>query len=160
MKAYLDPKIQAFIRYFDFPGSEPVVVYLAGLGGASTAAYPRIVIEPSLSDRRSILVDWFGHGYSDKPDHFGYSLEEHASVISRLLEHIGSKQYVLVGHSMGGAVATELASKRSDLIVQLVLAEANLEAGGGIMSSSIANMNESDYLASSQSIVNLRIETF
>lgn len=148
MKAYLDPKIQAFIRYFDFPGSEPVVVYLAGLGGASTAAYPRIVIEPGLSDRRSILVDWFGHGYSDRPDHFGYTLEEHASAISRLLDHIGSKQYVLVGHSMGGAVAIELASKRSDLIVQLVLAEANLEAGGGIMSSSIANQNESDFVAS------------
>jgi pimeloyl-ACP methyl ester carboxylesterase len=157
LEAYLDPKIQAFIRYFDFPGSEPVVVYLSGLGGAATAAYPRIVIEPGLSDRHSILVDWFGAGYSDNPDHFGYSLEEHASVISGLLDHIGSKQYVLVGHSMGGAVAIELASKRSDLIVQLVLAEANLEAGGGIMSSSIANMNESDFIASGyQEMINDR----
>ena len=92
------------------------------------------MIESGLSDRRSILVDWFGCGYSDRPDYFGYSLEEHASTLSRLLDHIGSKQYVLVGHSMGGAVAIELASKRSDLIVQLVLAEANLEAGGGILS--------------------------
>ena len=147
MEAYLDPKIQAFIRYFDFPGNEPVVVYLAGLGLASTAAYPRIVIEPGLSDRRSILVDWFGCGYSDRPDYFGYSLEEHASTLSRLLDHIGLKQYVLVGHSMGGAVAIELASKRSDLIVQLVLAEANLEAGGGMLSRTIANKTESDFIA-------------
>jgi len=146
LEAYLDPKIQAFIRYFDFPGNEPVVVYLAGLGLASTAAYPRTVIEPGLSDRRSILVDYFGCGYSDRPDHFGYSLEEHASTISRLLDHIGSKQYVIMGHSMGGAVAIELASKRSDLIVQLILAEANLEAGGGILSSSIANKTESDFI--------------
>lgn len=147
MEAYLDPKIQAFIRYLDFPGNEPVIVYLAGLGLASTAAYPRTVIEPGLSDRRSILVDWFGCGYSDRPDYFGYSLEEHASTLSRLLDHIGSKQYVLMGHSMGGAVAIELASKRSDLIVQLVLAEANLEAGGGILSRNIANKTESDFIA-------------
>jgi pimeloyl-ACP methyl ester carboxylesterase len=147
LEAYLDPKIQAFIRYLDFPGNEPVVVYLAGLGLASTAAYPRIVIESGLSDRRSILVDLFGCGYSDRPDHFDYSLEEHASTLSRLLDHIGSKQYILVGHSMGGAVAIELASKRSDLIVQLVLAEANLEVGGGRLSSNIANKTESDFIA-------------
>jgi pimeloyl-ACP methyl ester carboxylesterase len=145
LEAYLDPKIQAFIRYLDFPGNEPVVVYLAGLGLASTAAYPRIVVEPELSDRRSILVDLFGCGYSDGPDHFGYSLEEHASTLSRLLDHIGSKQYILVGHSMGGAVAIELASKRSDLIVQLVLAEANLEVGGGIWSRNIAEQTENDF---------------
>lgn len=146
MEAYLDPKIQAFIRYLDFPGSEPVIVYLAGLGLASTAAYPRIVIETGLSDRRSILVDLFGCGYSDAPDHFGYSLEEHATTLSRLLDHIGSKQFVLVGHSMGGAVAIELASKRSDLIVQLILAEANVDAGGGIMSTNIANQSESNFI--------------
>jgi len=146
LEAYLDPKIQAFIRYLDFPGSEPVIVYLAGLGLASTAAYPRIVIETGLSDRRSILVDLFGCGYSDAPDHFGYSLEEHATTLSRLLDHIGSKQYILVGHSMGGAVAIELASKRSDLIVQLILAEANVDAGGGIMSTNIANQSESNFI--------------
>lgn len=146
MEAYLDPKIQAFIRYLDLPGNEPVMVYLAGLGLASTAAYPEIVIETSLSGWRSILVDLFGCGYSDAPDHFDYSLEEHANTLSRLLDHIGSKQYILVGHSMGGAVAIELASKRSDLIVQLILAEANVDAGGGMMSNNIANQSESDFI--------------
>lgn len=147
METYLDPKMQAFIRYLDFPGNEPVLVYLAGLGLASTAAFPRIAIEPGLSERRSLLVDLFGCGYSDRPDHFSYSLEEHARTLSGLLDHIGAKRYVLVGHSMGGAVAIELASKRSDLVVQLVLAEANLDAGGGGMSRSIAGQTEGDFIA-------------
>lgn len=147
MEAYLDPKIQAFIRYLDFPGIEPAIVYLAGLGLASTATYPMVVIESDLSDRRSILVDLLGCGYSDAPDHFSYSLEDHARTLSRLLDHIGSKQYILVGHSMGGAVAIELASKRSDLIVQLILAEANVYAGGGIMSTNIANQSEGSFVA-------------
>ena len=139
MEAYLEPNVQSFIRYFDFPGAEPAVVFLAGLGLASTAAYPRTVFEVGLSDRHSILVDLFGCGYSDRPADFSYSLEDHATTLSGLLDHIGSRQCVLVGHSMGGAVAIELASKRSDLISQLILAEANLEAGGGLMSKSIAD---------------------
>jgi pimeloyl-ACP methyl ester carboxylesterase len=146
LEAYLDPNVQAFIRYFDFPGDEPTVVFLAGLGLASTAAYPRIVVESGLSDRRSILVDLFGCGYSDRPVHYSYSLEDHASTLSGLLDYIGSRQYVLVGHSMGGAVAIELASKRSDLIIQVILAEANLEAGGGIWSKNIADQTESDFI--------------
>ena len=60
MEAFLYPKNQAFIRYLDFPGSEPSVIYLAGLELASTAIYPRIVIEPGLFDRHSILVDFLG----------------------------------------------------------------------------------------------------
>jgi len=60
LEAYLDPKIQAFIRYLDFPGNEQVILYLAGLGLASTAIYPIIAIKPGLSDQRSILVDLFG----------------------------------------------------------------------------------------------------
>ena len=146
MEAHLDSKIQAFIRYLDFPGKEPVIVYLAGLGLASTAAYPRITVEPGLSEQRSIMVDLFGCGYSDRPNNFSYSLEEHAATLSRLLDHIDSKQYVLVGHSMGGAVAIQLASKRPDLIVQLVLAEANLDAGGGLLSTNIANQTETDFV--------------
>lgn len=146
MEAYLEPKVQAFIRYFDFPGVEPAVVFLAGLGLASTAAYPRIAVETGLSDRRLILVDLFGCGYSDRPVHFSYSLEDHAATLSGLLDYIESRQYVLVGHSMGGAVAIELASRRTDLISQVILAEANLEAGGGFLSTSIADQTESDFI--------------
>lgn len=146
MKTYLDPNVQAFIRYFDFPGNEPTLVFLAGLGLASTAVYPRIVVEPGLSNRRSILVDLFGCGYSDRLEHYSYSLEEHAATLSGMLEHIGAKQYILVGHSMGGAIAIELATKRPDLILQIIMAEANLDVGGGFWSRNIAEQTESDFV--------------
>ena len=146
METYLDPTIQAFIRYFDFPGDEPSVVYLAGLGLASTAVYPRIVVEPGLSGRHSILVDLFGCGYSDRPEHYSYSLEEHASTLSGLLDHIGARQFILVGHSMGGSVVIELAAKRPELIVQIIMAEANLDAGGGLWSRAIAHQSEANFI--------------
>jgi len=157
MEAYLDPNTQAFLRYFDFPGNELPVVYLGGLGIASTAAFPRVLFEAGLSKRRSILVDSFGCGYSDSPEHFNYSIEEHASTLIGLLDHIGSKPYVLVGHSLGGAIAIELASKRSDLVIQLILAEANLDAGGGMLSQSIAGQTESEFIQSGyQELINRR----
>jgi len=134
-----------FIRYFDFPGDEPAIVFLAGLGLASTAIYPRVVVEPSLLGRRSILVDLFGCGYSDKPQNYSYKIEEHAETLSGLMDHIGLSKYVLMGHSLGGAVAIELASKRPDLIVQIILAEANVDAGGGLWSRVIANQSEAEF---------------
>jgi pimeloyl-ACP methyl ester carboxylesterase len=59
---------------------------------------------------------------------------------------------------MGGSVAIELATRRSDLITQIVLAEANLEAGGGGLSKMISNQTESDFVSSGYSdfIENLR----
>lgn len=158
METYLDPTIQAFIRYFDFPGDEPTLVFLAGLGLASTAVYPRIVVEPGLSGRRSILVDLYGCGYSDRPENYSYSLEDHASTLSGLLDHISAGQYIIVGHSMGGSVAIELTANRPDLILQIILAEANLEAGGGLWSQKIADQSESDFvqIGYTQSIANQR----
>jgi len=157
LDTYLDPKTQSFIRYIDLPGDEPSVIFLGGLGIGSTAAYPRVVFESDLSNRNSILVDLFGCGYSDSPEHYSYSIEDHASTLSGLLDHIGSKHYILVGHSLGGAIAIELASKRPDLIIQLVLAEANLDAGGGILSRSIAEQTEIDFIRTGyQEMINSR----
>jgi pimeloyl-ACP methyl ester carboxylesterase len=147
MESYLDHNFQTFIRYFDLAGNEPTVVYLAGLGLASTAIYPRVVVESGLSERHSILVDMFGYGYSDKPEHYSYSLEAHADTLSGFLDNLGEKEYILVGHSMGGAVAIELTARRPDLIVQLILAEANLVAGGGPRSRAIADQTESNFVS-------------
>jgi pimeloyl-ACP methyl ester carboxylesterase len=148
LDTYLDPKTEAFIRYINLPGNEPSVIFLGGLGIASTAAFPRVVFESGLNKRHSILVDVFGCGYSDSPNNFSYSIEDQASTLSGLLDHVGSKQYVIVGHSLGGAIAIELASKRPDLVIQLILAEANLDAGGGMFSRSIAEQTEVDFIKS------------
>lgn len=48
---------------------------------------------------------------------------------------------------MGGAVAITLASERPDLVSALVVAEANLDPGGGSLSRSIAAQSEADYVA-------------
>ena len=139
------PQWQAFVRYIDVPGTKPACVYLSGLGFAATVAYPQVIANRSLSQRRSILLDWLGWGFSDRPASFGYSIDDHASVLMTLLDHLGLRQCVLIAHSMGGAAAIVTAYKRPDLVGQLVLAEANLDAGGGAGSRSVANQTEEDF---------------
>jgi pimeloyl-ACP methyl ester carboxylesterase len=103
-------------------------------------------VEPGLSGYRSIIIDWLGCGFSDRPEHFGYTLEDHAATVSALLDHLHLGANIIVGHSMGGAVAIALADQRPDLVAQLILAEANLNAGGGSFSSSIARQTEEEFV--------------
>ncbi len=148
MEAYLDHLNRGWLRYLDFPGADPALILLAGLGLASTAVYPRVVVDPHLSEMHSVMVDMYGCGYSDSPEDFSYRIEAHAEILEGLLVHLGLGQHILVGHSFGGSVAIELASNNPELISQIILAEANLFAGGGMMSRRIADQTEADYVRS------------
>ncbi|WP_204378095.1 alpha/beta fold hydrolase [Chromobacterium sphagni] len=55
--------------------------------------------------------------------------------------------FELFAHSMGGSVAIELATLLSDRIRHLVLAEPNLDNGGGTYSRALAAWSEADYIA-------------
>ncbi len=146
MDTFFLPQWQAHLRYFDLPGKEPVCVYLAGLGAAASAFYPRTVCEPDLASQRSIIVDWLGCGYSGRPVHFSYRIDDHAATIAALLEHLHLTGCTVIGHSMGGAVAVALAATWPELVARLVLAEGNLDAGGGPFSQSIAHQPEADFI--------------
>ncbi|HEY0606667.1 MAG TPA: alpha/beta hydrolase [Herpetosiphonaceae bacterium] len=147
MHGFLLPS-QAFLRYVDLPGADPACIYLHGLGLSSLATYARVVAEPGLSQRRSILVDFLGCGFSDRPASFGYALEDHAQTVAALLDHLGLQQCAVIGHSFGGAVAITLAALRPDLVGRLVLAEALLDPGGGETSRRIAGQSEEEFCAS------------
>lgn len=121
-------------------------MFIHGLGAASTADYPHIATHPALAGRRSLLVDLLGFGFSDRPQDLGYSIEDYARALADLLDGLGVRQCELIGHSMGGSVAITLASNRPDLVGRLVVAEANLDAGGGWLSRSIAEQSEVDYV--------------
>ncbi len=51
----------------------------------------------------------------------GYSISELASEAAALIEQLGLKKYVLIGHSMGGKVAQLLASRRPAGLAGLIL---------------------------------------
>ncbi|WP_339384385.1 alpha/beta fold hydrolase, partial [Streptomyces glaucescens] len=77
------------IRWTEAPGAEPARVYVHGLGAASAAYHAHIAARPELAGRRSLFVDLPGHGISDRPAGFGYSLEEHADALATALDAAG-----------------------------------------------------------------------
>ncbi|MER5600094.1 alpha/beta hydrolase [Streptomyces sp. NPDC002265] len=116
------------VRWTETPGAEPARVYVHGLGATSAVYHAHVAARPELAGRRSLFVDLPGHGISDRPEHFGYTLVDHADALAAALDAAGVTGAELVGHSMGGSVAVVLAGRRPDLVSRLVLTEANLDA--------------------------------
>ncbi|WP_433522901.1 alpha/beta fold hydrolase [Nocardia pseudovaccinii] len=101
------------------PGARALVL-LHGLG-ASTAYWDPVL--PALQDQYVVRIDLLGHGKSDKPDS-GYRTSEQASRVRAVLDQLGVRQAIVVGHSSGGYVATSLAEQRHDLVSAIMLIDS------------------------------------
>lgn len=117
----------SLIRWTECEGEGPVRVYVHGLGAASAPYHAHLAARPELAGRRSLFVDLPGHGLSDRPGSFGYTLEDHADALAAALDEADVRDAEIVAHSMGGSVAIVLAHRRADLVTRLVLTEANLD---------------------------------
>lgn len=146
MKTFKLATNNAVLCYHDIPGSGVPLVFVHGLGCAGSSDYPQLVGESMLAGRRSILIDLLGYGFSDKPEDFSYSMEDHALCLIELLQGLDIRQCDLFGHSMGGAIAISLAAHAPSMVRSLMVAEPNLVPGGGVFSRAIAAYSESDYV--------------
>ncbi len=71
-----------------------------------------------------VAVDTAGHGGTDILPVGGRELKEYARLLARTLDHLGIRQAVLVGHSMGGRLVAELAAEQPERVLGLVLVDA------------------------------------
>lgn len=147
MQNFFSATAQCRVRYLDLPGGGVPLLFIHGLGCASSYDYPRVVSDPAWSSRRSILIDLPGSGYSDRPQSYGYSTREQASVVADLVEHLGLNRFFIYGHSMGGSIAIEVAAAMPGKIAGLMVSEPNFRAGGGVYSRMIAAQTEDEFVA-------------
>jgi non-heme chloroperoxidase len=68
---------------------------------------------------RCVTVDLRGHGHSSKPVE-GYGYDEHVKDIQALLGALDLRHATLVGSSMGGAIAVQLAALHPERVAQVV----------------------------------------
>lgn len=104
--------------------ANPTLVFLHGLGG-SLSTWTNLM--PAFADRyRVAAFDLPGHGASDKPDPAAtdYSLAGLASAVSEAIASANLAPAVLIGHSLGGAVALQLVLDRPKLVRGLVLIDS------------------------------------
>ncbi|MFC0878523.1 alpha/beta fold hydrolase [Saccharicrinis sp. FJH2] len=70
---------------------------------------------------RVIVPDQIGFGKSSKPEHFQYSFQQLAMNTKAVLDSIGIKRTAVLGHSMGGMLATRFTLMYPGSVDKLVL---------------------------------------
>src|SRR3954464_5125467 len=99
-------------------GWGPVIVLIHGITGSSDTWED--VIEP-LAERYTVVApDLLGHGASAKP-RGDYSLGAYASGLRDLLSALGHDKGTIVGQSLGGGVAMQMAYQFPDRCERMVL---------------------------------------
>lgn len=110
----------------DGPRDAPAVVMLHGFA-CSIHWWDQMT--PALArDHRVIRFDLLGHGGSEKPTK-GYGMESQARLVAGALDRLGVRRAAVVGHSMGGSVATALAEQRPALVESLVILDSPSKSG-------------------------------
>jgi pimeloyl-ACP methyl ester carboxylesterase len=99
-------------------GWGPVIVLIHGITGSSETWAD--VIEPLAEHYTVVAPDLLGHGQSAKP-RGDYSLGAYASGIRDLLGALGHDRGTIVGHSLGGGVAMQMAYQFPERCERLVL---------------------------------------
>jgi pimeloyl-ACP methyl ester carboxylesterase len=102
----------------DLESERPVLLLVHGMAGSSATWRP---VLPKLAERFTVVApDLPGHGESDKPRQ-DYSLGAHANALRDLMIALGIERATVVGQSLGGGVAMQLAYQHPRHCERLVL---------------------------------------
>jgi pimeloyl-ACP methyl ester carboxylesterase len=107
------------IHYLDSGGTGPAIVMIHGLAGNMlNFSY---VLERLTKDFRVVAIDRPGSGYSTRPARISATLGTQAQTVATLIRALGLKRPLLVGHSLGGALALAIALDHPDCAGGLAL---------------------------------------
>ncbi len=108
------------VAYTDWgdPG-RPIVLCCGGV--ANSAMRFNYLAADLRTDFRIVSMDWLGRGLSGwMADERDYSLGTYVEQVRQLIEHLG-KPVIVLGSSLGGSVAIELAARYPKLVQRLIL---------------------------------------
>ena len=117
------------VRYLDWGGELPPVIALHGL---ASSGHWYDLLAPLLTDKyRIVAPDQRGHGKTSQAAN-GYDWPTLTSDVVGLMDSLGIKNAVVLGHSWGGHVASALAAHHPDRVSRLVMID------GGFLDASVS----------------------
>jgi pimeloyl-ACP methyl ester carboxylesterase len=93
---------------------DPVIVLLHGFT-ASQRWWDRVAPDLVRGGLRVIRFDLLGHGNSEKPRD-GYEMDNQARLVAAALDKLRVRRATVIGHSMGGTVASALVEQEPQLV--------------------------------------------
>lgn len=111
------------MAYMDLVSKKPngeTVVLLHGKNFCA-AYWKKTALELSKAGYRVVMPDQIGFGKSSKPQHLHYSFQLLAQNTKVLLDTLNIQSATVLGHSMGGMLATRVALMYPDLVKKLIL---------------------------------------
>ena len=99
------------------------VLFIHGLG-SSADRWLDIPDALSLTGLHSVALDLPGFGLSDKPE-IEYTIGKFVEVVAEFIRKRGMQGTSIVGHSLGGYIAAQLAAEHWDLVGRLVLIDTS-----------------------------------
>ncbi len=123
----------------------PVLLFVHGLG-CSLKYWACLFEAEEFSDYRMVALDLPGFGLSEKIEQYDYHLSSQADLIAEFVRALNIREFRLVGHSMGGAIAILLAHKLPHLVRHLLVIEPNLNAKESQLSRRIVEYTETAFI--------------
>lgn len=115
------------VHCLDWGGDGAPILALHGL--ASSGHWYRRLAPHLCADYRMIAPDQRGHGATTQAPS-GYDWQTLADDAVRLLDHFGMERAVVLGHSWGGHVSSNLAMRYPDRVAKLVMIDGGFQDGG------------------------------
>lgn len=109
----------ARIHYLE-KGSGPVILMIHGLGG-NLRNFTHSMVTPLADEFRVIAIDRPGSGYSTRAPDAPASIVRQGEQVAGFIRALKLERPLIVGHSMGGAVALALALDHPQLVGGLAL---------------------------------------
>jgi haloalkane dehalogenase len=106
------------LRYIDAGSGKPVLMVH---GNPTWSFYWHELIRDLQPNYRCIAPDHIGCGYSDKPQSYSYTLDQHIQNLVHLIEHLDLKQITLVAHDWGGAIGMGALVRLKERFEKIVL---------------------------------------
>jgi pimeloyl-ACP methyl ester carboxylesterase len=109
----------ARIHYLD-EGTGPALLLVHGLGG-QMHNFTHSLLGRLRDDFRIVILDRPGSGYSTRPAKASTTIGAQARIISRFCQELKLGRSLVVGHSLGGAIALALALNYPEQVAGLAL---------------------------------------
>ncbi len=106
------------LNYRERGRGETALIFLHYFGGSGRSWHE--VVNALSNQYRCIAPDLRGFGGSESTPG-GYRIEDSADDMAALIEALGVKKFVIIGHAMGGKIALEWASRRPQGLQKVIL---------------------------------------